>query len=100
MKNIKDDLKTMLKEVVRKYESKLKHVKENLNEKLKESNKMLEDVTREYDSKLKNVEEDSNKILNAVNKFSIEHVIASSCIFAENKTSESIVDAIKDKVSY
>jgi hypothetical protein len=29
----------------------------------------------------------------------IEHVIASLCIFAENKTSESIVDAIKDKVS-
>jgi hypothetical protein len=29
----------------------------------------------------------------------IEHVIASSCIFAENKTSESIVDAIKAKVS-
>jgi hypothetical protein len=30
----------------------------------------------------------------------IEHVIASLCIFAENETSESIVDAIKDKVSY
>jgi hypothetical protein len=29
----------------------------------------------------------------------IEHVIASSCIFVENETSESIVDAIKDKVS-
>ncbi len=29
----------------------------------------------------------------------IEHVIASLCIFAENKTSESFVDAIKDKVS-
>lgn len=31
---------------------------------------------------------------------SIEHVIASLCIFAANKTFESIVDAIKDKVSY
>ncbi len=59
----------MLKKVVRKYESKLKHAKENSNEKLKESNKMLKDVTHEYDSKLKNVEEDFNKVLNAVNKF-------------------------------
>jgi hypothetical protein len=29
----------------------------------------------------------------------IEYVIASLCIFAENETPESIVDAIKDKVS-
>jgi hypothetical protein len=69
LKNVEDDPKTMLKKVVRKYESKLKHVEENSIEKLKESNKMLKDVTREYGSKLKNVEEDSNKVLNAVNKF-------------------------------